>query len=119
MTKSVIRVINSGTNYFLCKNFKEVTSISLAMAINNIPNNDKINKAISQLAPVTENMAVPRNARIKIKGALNDLKDKNVAPAIRAANVISVLEDISQDPNMPSHIRVIIWSAISQLEAIR
>ncbi len=112
-------MINSGANYFLCKNFKEVTSISLAMAINNIPNNDKINKAISQLAPITENMAVPRNARIKIKGALNDLKDKNVAPAIRAANVISVLEDISQDPNMPSHIRVIIWSAISQLEAIR
>jgi len=89
------------------------------MAINSTPSNDKIGKAILQLAPITENMAVPRNARMKIKSALNDLKDKKVAPAIRAANAISVLEDISQDPNMPSHVRVTIWSAISQLEAIR
>lgn len=89
------------------------------MATSGASSADKINQAILQLTPITENMAVPRNARTKIKGALSDLRDKKVVPAIRAANAISVLEDISQDPNMPSHIRVIIWNAISQLEAIR
>jgi hypothetical protein len=38
---------------------------------------------------------------------------------VRAANAISTLDDISQDPNMPPYTRVKIWNAVSILEAIK
>jgi hypothetical protein len=38
---------------------------------------------------------------------------------VRAANAISILDDISQDPNMPPYTRVKLWNAVSLLEAIK
>jgi hypothetical protein len=47
------------------------------------------------------------------------LLDQSLSVAARAANAISLLEDISQDPNMPMYSRTRIWNAISVLEGIR
>jgi len=38
---------------------------------------------------------------------------------VRAANAISALDEVSQDPNMPLHARTKIWQAISILETVR
>jgi uncharacterized protein (UPF0147 family) len=37
---------------------------------------------------------------------------------LRAASSISILEDISNDPNLPLHTRTLIWNLSSQLETI-
>ncbi|MCL4518452.1 MAG: UPF0147 family protein, partial [Thaumarchaeota archaeon] len=42
-----------------------------------------------------------------------------ISIGVRAANSISILEEVSQDPNMPSFSRVTIWSAVSTLESVR
>jgi uncharacterized protein (UPF0147 family) len=47
------------------------------------------------------------------------LLDESISVAARAANAIAILEDISQDPNMPMYSRTRIWNAISVLEGIR
>ena len=47
------------------------------------------------------------------------LLDPSLSTAAKAANAISLLEDISQDPNMPMYSRTRIWNAISVLEGIR
>ena len=39
--------------------------------------------------------------------------------SVRAANAISMLDDITQDPNMPSYVRTQLWQAVSKLEGIR
>jgi len=39
--------------------------------------------------------------------------------AVRASNAISILDDISQDPNMPPYTRVKLWNVASILEAIK
>jgi len=38
---------------------------------------------------------------------------------VRASNAIAILDDISQDPNMPQYTRVKLWSVASLLEAIK
>jgi hypothetical protein len=38
--------------------------------------------------------------------------------SLEAASAISVLEDISADPNLPMHVRTMIWNLTSQLERI-
>ena len=50
---------------------------------------------------------------------LLDLTNGQYSISVRAANAISMLDDVTQDPNMPSHVRVTLWQAVSKLESIR
>jgi uncharacterized protein (UPF0147 family) len=50
---------------------------------------------------------------------VDGLKDKRMSIGVRAANAMSVLEEVSQDPNVPSFARVTLWNAVSVLEGIR
>ncbi len=47
------------------------------------------------------------------------MKSDEYSKSVRAAKAISVLDDITQDPNMPSYVRVTLWQAVSKLEGIR
>ena len=82
-------------------------------------NQEKLEKAIATLQQVAESTITPRNIRKLVKDAIAMLQDEKTSIAVRAANAISLLDEISQDPNMPSFSRVTIWSAVSTLESIR
>jgi len=43
----------------------------------------------------------------------------NISLSIRAANVISVLDSMSQDRRIESHIRTMLGQIVSNLEGIR
>ncbi|MFP3213768.1 MAG: UPF0147 family protein [Nitrososphaeria archaeon] len=86
---------------------------------NKLENEKKIEQVIQQLTPLLTNKGIPRSLRNMLKETLDQLQDNSVSPAIRAANTVSVLEEVSQDPNIPSHIRVLIWNMMSLLETIR
>jgi uncharacterized protein (UPF0147 family) len=82
-------------------------------------NQEKLEKAIATLQQVAESTITPRNIRKLVKDAIAMLQDEKTSIAVRAANAISLLDEISQDPNLPSFSRVTIWSAVSTLESIR
>jgi|TARA_B110000263_G_scaffold146565_1_gene127114 uncharacterized protein (UPF0147 family) len=82
-------------------------------------NQELLNKATVILLSVSDNPSTPRNIRKLIKDSIDTLKDESLSVGVRAANAISMLEDVSQDPNIPSFSRVTIWSAVSSLESIR
>jgi uncharacterized protein (UPF0147 family) len=79
----------------------------------------KLSQAIQVLTLIADDNTTPRNIRRTAKNASEMLVDENLSIAARAANAIAVLEDISQDPNMPMYSRTRIWNAISVLEGIR
>ena len=89
------------------------------MAGKNDENLELLNKAIAVLSSISDNPSTPRNIRKLIKDSIDTLKDESLSVGVRAANAISMLEDVSQDPNIPSFSRVTIWSAVSSLESIR
>ena len=82
-------------------------------------NLEKLERAIATLQQVADSTITPRNIRKLVKDAIAMLQDEETSIAVRAANAISLLDEISQDPNMPSFSRVTIWSAVSTLESIR
>ncbi|MEM2873772.1 MAG: UPF0147 family protein [Nitrososphaerales archaeon] len=82
-------------------------------------NEQKLAKAISTLQTVADSTITPRNIRKIVKDAILMLNDTKLDLGVRVANAISVLDEVSQDPNMPSFSRVTIWSALSTLESIR
>ena len=84
-----------------------------------IENETALKNALNILKQVSESSSTPRNIRKTLKEVTDMLTDPSTGIGIRAANAISMLDDISQDPNMPSFARVTIWSGVSELENIR
>ena len=76
-------------------------------------------KSITTLQSVSDSPTTPRNIRKIIKDTITMLQNKTLSLGVRAANAISMLDEVSQDPNMPSFTRVTLWSAVSTLEGIR
>lgn len=79
-------------------------------------NEAKIKQAVILLQKIVNDTSVPRNIRRAATDAIRNLQDLGLSPAVRAANAIGILEDISQDPNMPTHARISIWNVVSILE---
>ncbi len=80
---------------------------------------DRINQAIPILSRVSEDSTTPRNIRRAAKSALEALQSSEFTPAVHASNAVAILDEISQDPNMPPYTRVQIWNVVSILEAIK
>ena len=82
-------------------------------------NDAKLAKASLSLQQIADSNITPRNIRKIVKDSITMLQDVKQSMAVRAANAISLLDEVAQDPNMPSFARVTLWSAVSELESIR
>ena len=78
-----------------------------------------LNNALSTLNQIATNPSTPRNIRKNIADLIEELKSGEYSVSVRAANTISSLDDITQDPNLPSYVRTALWQAVSTLESIR
>ena len=59
-----------------------------------------------------------RDSRRAAKEAAQVLAKKEQLPTVRANAAITILDEISNDPNMPVHTRTQIWSIVSELETV-
>ncbi|MHA1264554.1 MAG: UPF0147 family protein [Candidatus Helarchaeota archaeon] len=83
-------------------------------------NEDKKKQVIFILTSISEDTSVPRNIRRAANESIAAMEDESIESlAIRASNAISILDEISQDPNCPLYARTKIWNAVSVLETIK
>ena len=86
-------------------------------------NQENIAAAIATLENITRNHhgEVNRNIKNKISELMVVLKDRDekFSLSVRAANAISMLDRLTQDKGMKSHIRTMLWQVVSNLEGIR
>jgi uncharacterized protein (UPF0147 family) len=77
-----------------------------------------LKQSIEILSRIVGDDSVPRNIRRAADEAKTRLLNRDESETIRAAYAISILDDISNDPNMPLHTRTLIWNVASQLEKV-
>ena len=82
-------------------------------------NLESLNNAVSTLNQIATNSSTPRNIRKNIADLIDWLKSDEYSVSVRAVNTISLLDDVTQDPNLPSYVRTSLWQAVSTLESIR
>jgi len=82
-------------------------------------NSEFLNNATSTLNQIATNPSTPKNIRKNIADIVEELKSDEYSISVRAANTISLLDDVTQDPNLPSYVRTSLWQAVSTLENIR
>jgi len=89
------------------------------MADNNEQNQESMKEALGTLTQIAESSTTPKTIKKSIGDLISELNGKEYSMSVRAANAISMLDDITQDPNMPSYVRTQLWQAVSKLESIR
>jgi uncharacterized protein (UPF0147 family) len=82
-------------------------------------NQESMKEAIDTLNQIVASSSTPKTIKKSISDLIVDLKSEEFALAVRAANTISLLDDVTQDPNLPSYVRTQLWQAVSKLESIR
>ncbi len=80
---------------------------------------DKLKQVAEIMARVAGDTSVPRNIRRAAGEARDALLEGGNDSVVKAASAMSILDEISNDPNMPVHARTTIWNALSILETIR
>jgi len=78
-----------------------------------------LNNALSTMNQIATNPSTPKNIRKNIGDLVEGLKSDEYPVSVRALNTISSLDDVTQDPNLPSYVRTSLWQAVSTLEGIR
>ncbi len=66
---------------------------------------------------ITEDRSVPRNIRKAVSDAIE--KTSGELTAMKCSEALYILDDISNDINIPSHTRTEIWEIISKLEGVK
>ena len=82
-------------------------------------NKQAMKEAIDTLNLIVSTNSTPKTIKKSITDLVTDLVKEKYSLSIRAANTISLLDDVTQDPNMPSYVRTQLWQAVSKLESIR
>jgi uncharacterized protein len=82
-------------------------------------NKESMKGAIETLEQITSSNSTPKTIKKSITDLITDLKNPEYSLSVRAANTISLLDDVTQDANMPSYVRTQLWQAVSKLESIR
>jgi hypothetical protein len=80
---------------------------------------ERIKQALAVLHQISEDNTTPRNIRRAAKDSVSVLQSGEFTPAVRAANAVSLLDEILQDPNMPAYTRVKLWNVMSVIESIK
>jgi uncharacterized protein (UPF0147 family) len=76
---------------------------------------ESINRLLDE---INSDRSVPRNIRTLVSEAKAHLNDLKMEMPIRINAVISILDDVSADPNVPVYTRTQIWNIVSLLEVM-
>ncbi|KUG21175.1 MAG: UPF0147 family protein [Methanomicrobiaceae archaeon] len=79
---------------------------------------ETIRICIQMLQNIIDDSTIPRNIRRVADETRSVLQDDSKSIGLRAATAISMIDEISNDPNMPVHARTRIWELVSQLETV-
>ena len=82
-------------------------------------NKESMKEAIETLNQIASNNSTKKKKKKSNSDLIGDLSNEENSLSVRAANTISLLDDVTQDPNMPSYVRTQLWQAVSKLESIR
>jgi uncharacterized protein (UPF0147 family) len=75
-------------------------------------------RIMEMLEDILSTRGVPRNIKASIEDSINILKGEGSREE-KVANIISILDEASTDPNLSPHARTKIWNMVSTLESTK
>ncbi len=78
-----------------------------------------MNTVILMIDELLEDKSVPKNVRAKMEKVRSNLEDKKQENDVKIGMSINIMDDISNDPNLPMYARTKIWNIVSIMESSR
>ncbi|HZX12568.1 MAG TPA: UPF0147 family protein [Candidatus Nanoarchaeia archaeon] len=78
---------------------------------------EKVQVVVENLCSIESDATIPKNVRQRIKVAIDILNAEDRSLSLRIDKSIQELGDVAEDPNVPQYMKMMIWSAVSQLES--
>lgn len=72
----------------------------------------------SLLEEINADRTVPKNIRNTIQQVKGDLNNEKLDMAVKINSAVSLLDEVSNDPNIPIYTRTQIWNIVSMLEVM-
>lgn len=80
---------------------------------------EQLPQILQLLEQVALDRTVPRNIRTSAEQVTNEMKNEKEPMDLRVSTAIHILDDVSNDPNIPLYTRTQIWNIVSMLENCR
>jgi uncharacterized protein (UPF0147 family) len=77
-----------------------------------------LDSVVKILEDLGEDSSVPKNIRRSTQEAAQKLKDESKDVSVRINAAVSILDEVSNDPNLPVHARTQVWQIASELETL-
>src|SRR3989338_4931489 len=77
-----------------------------------------ISAIYSMLDEIVQDRTVPKNIRSAVEQVKASLTNDKQELAVRINGAVSILDEISGDPNIPVYSRTQIWNIVSMLEVM-
>jgi len=77
-----------------------------------------VDEAGGYYGEINADRTVPKNIRRMVEEAKENLKNTENDMDVRINAAISILDEISNDPNIPIYTRTQVWNIVSMLEVI-
>ena len=74
---------------------------------------------IPLIQQIANDRTVPRNIRAKCEDSIVILQNMQQEEAIRVNRVVSNMDEVSNDPNIPMYTRTQVWNIVSVLESLQ
>lgn len=80
---------------------------------------EQLPQILQLLEQVAMDRTVPRNIRTSAEQVTEAIKNEKEPMDLRISSAIHILDEVSNDPNIPLYTRTQIWNIVSMLENCR
>lgn len=78
--------------------------------------NDQIQNVIEAVKEIQADTTISKNVKTKLDETIRALQEEGKEKSIKIDKAIHILDELSEDSNMPSYIRTQLWNILSMLE---
>ena len=79
---------------------------------------EKTKEVLQTLSQIEQDTTIPKNVRDKVRSSILALQSGDKSIEVKINRSLQELDEISDDPNVPTYTRTQIWHVVSLLESI-
>lgn len=77
-----------------------------------------VDQVVDKMLDMADKDSIPSNVSEMLEEAANELQDEDRELSVRVNAASSILDQVSNDPNIRQHTRTEIWNLASQVESL-
>lgn len=77
-----------------------------------------ISAVVTRIEDVKDSSSLPSNVKDMLDRATDALEDEDEELSVRINTATSILDEVSNDPNIAQHTRTEVWNIASMLESV-